>query len=155
MQIKNRDNITVNHVNDKIKMKVICLNCGRDIYNSKKYGNQNQYCSSQCHVEYKWKLKFKKMDSTEDLGEYYTRARRKYYIYKYGCKCFICNNTEWMGKSIPVELDHIDGNSNNNMKPNLRLVCLNCGGQLPTYKGRNKCSGRHYGRQRYRYGKSF
>lgn len=38
---------------------------------------------------------------------------------------------------IPIELDHIDGNPENNKSDNLRLICPNCHAQTPTYKGRN------------------
>ena len=52
-------------------------------------------------------------------------------------------------------LDHIDGNSENNWRSNLRLVCPNCDSQLPTYKAKNKGSGRHVRRTRYAEGKSY
>ena len=52
----------------------------------------------------------------------------------------ICGQTEWMGKPIPLVLDHIDGNSDNFKLTNLRLVCGNCDMQLPTYKSKNKNS---------------
>ena len=51
------------------------------------------------------------------------------------CKC--CGLTEWMGKSIPLELDHIDGDRENNSLSNLRLLCPNCHALTPTYRGRN------------------
>jgi hypothetical protein len=43
-----------------------------------------------------------------------------------------------MGKPIPIELDHIDGNSDNNSAENLRLICPNCHAQTETYKVANK-----------------
>jgi hypothetical protein len=49
-----------------------------------------------------------------------------------------------MGERVPLILDHIDGNSTNWSVANLRLVCGNCDMQLPTYKGRNKGSGREW-----------
>ena len=46
--------------------------------------------------------------------------------------CNICKLKEWMGKSIPLQLDHIDGNRNNNLLKNLRIVCPNCHAQTDT-----------------------
>lgn len=50
-------------------------------------------------------------------------------------KCTITN--EWLGVEIKLELDHIDGNPQNNTLSNLRLLCPNCHSQTPTYRGRN------------------
>ena len=51
--------------------------------------------------------------------------------------CSVCNNKTWNQKPIPLELDHIDGNSKNNQIENLRLLCPNCHAQTSTYRGRN------------------
>lgn len=53
-------------------------------------------------------------------------------------KCSVCGLTEWCGKSIVLELDHINGDRSNNSLTNLRLLCPNCHSQTPTYKGKNK-----------------
>lgn len=52
-------------------------------------------------------------------------------------ECSQCKNTEWDGKPIPLELDHIDGVHNNNELSNLRLLCPNCHAQTDTYRGKN------------------
>jgi hypothetical protein len=66
-----------------------------------------------------------------------------------GC-CAICGiYREWQGRPLALVLDHIDGDSTNNRRANLRLVCPNCDSQLPTYKSKNEGSGRHWRRQRY------
>lgn len=51
--------------------------------------------------------------------------------------CSSCNLDSWMGVSIPLELDHIDGDHTNNQLQNLRLLCPNCHALTPTYRGRN------------------
>ncbi len=55
-------------------------------------------------------------------------------------KCEKCNNTEWNNLPIPLELDHIDGNSFNHKLENLRLLCPNCHAQTPTYRSKNRKS---------------
>lgn len=51
--------------------------------------------------------------------------------------CNKCENTEWLGKPIPLELEHKDGNSDNNELCNLELLCPNCHAQTETYRGKN------------------
>jgi hypothetical protein len=51
--------------------------------------------------------------------------------------CSSCGLDEWHGKPIPLELDHVDGDRENNCISNLRLVCPNCHAQTPTYRGKN------------------
>lgn len=43
----------------------------------------------------------------------------------------------WMSQKIPLELDHIDGHPDHNLKENLRLLCPNCHSQTPTHAGKN------------------
>ena len=52
-------------------------------------------------------------------------------------KCECCGNTEWMGKPIPLELHHKDGNRNHNELSNYELLCPNCHAFTDSYRGKN------------------
>ena len=70
--------------------------------------------------------------------------------------CAICGlATMWHGVELTLVLDHIDGDSQNNARENLRMICPNCDSQLSTYKSRNRGRGRAWRRQRYAAGKSY
>lgn len=53
-------------------------------------------------------------------------------------KCAICGTVEWRGKTLSLELDHINGINNDNRLENLRFLCPNCHSQTTTYGSRNK-----------------
>ncbi|MEP6984057.1 MAG: HNH endonuclease signature motif containing protein [Chloroflexota bacterium] len=75
-----------------------------------------------------------------------------------GYQCSVCGITSWMAEPIKLELDHIDGNADNNQINNLRLLCPNCHSQTDTYKSANmgKNSVRQQmRRKRYAEGKTY
>jgi 5-methylcytosine-specific restriction endonuclease McrA len=53
-------------------------------------------------------------------------------------ECSVCKLTIWNNQTIPLELDHIDGNHLNNELSNLRLICPNCHAQTNNHAGKNK-----------------
>ena len=53
-------------------------------------------------------------------------------------KCSVCDFTHWQNVLIPLELDHIDGNHDNNELINLRLLCANCHALTKNYRGKNQ-----------------
>lgn len=54
-------------------------------------------------------------------------------------QCAICsNNGEWNQIKLVLQLDHIDGISNNNVLSNLRFLCPNCHSQTDTFCGKHR-----------------
>ena len=52
-------------------------------------------------------------------------------------RCSSCGLSEWQDQPIPLELDHINGEHDDNRLENLRLLCPNCHALTDTYRGRN------------------
>lgn len=50
----------------------------------------------------------------------------------------ICGISEYGGKPIKLQLHHIDGDSNNNLKENLQFLCPNCHSQTPGWSSPHK-----------------
>lgn len=93
------------------------------------------YCSREC----------RKKDSISKviLGETSnTKVLKKHLITLRGYLCEECKNNEWLNKPITLELEHVDGNSENNNLKNLKLLCPNCHACTNTYKGKNIGKGR-------------
>lgn len=128
-----------------------CTICGLDTASHKAI-----YCSRKC---FRVGIKKKNDELAEERilnNEHVDKRRMKRFVLKRdGNICSICRSDKWMGQPIPLIMDHIDGNPENNLPSNLRLVCGNCDMQLPTYKGRNFGNGRYSRRKRYSEGKSF
>ena len=53
-------------------------------------------------------------------------------------RCAICGCVEWQGRTLSLELDHINGINNDNRIENLRFLCPNCHSQTTTYGSRNQ-----------------
>jgi hypothetical protein len=123
-------------VSNFVKLKK-CLNCGNDL-NS----NQNKFCSVECSNTYKQNLIFNNIESGNTT--YSSDTYKKYLIFKCGDKCMKCgwheiNQTTGL---VPIQLEHKDGNSDNNSLNNLELLCPNCHSLTPTYGALNKGNGR-------------
>lgn len=117
--------------------------------------SESTYCTVECRKNHTLRLWL----SGEKLPKQIPSASKTYrpFIWaEQGEHCALCPQTEiWQGQPLTFVLDHVDGNSEDNRRENLRLVCPNCDSQLPTFKSRNKGNGRHFRRQRYAEGKSF
>jgi hypothetical protein len=52
--------------------------------------------------------------------------------------CERCQNTEWLGEPIPLELHHKDGDRTNNALYNIEFLCPNCHALTDNYRGSKK-----------------
>ena len=127
-----------------------CLYCGALL--TKK--NAKKFC---CNAHQQQFQRDKTWSRADRDGVWYTescnsvsRGAKNYLIARRGYRCEICGITEWKQGPIPLVLDHIDGESDNWSLNNIRLVCRNCDGELPTFCGRNQKNGHQSKRQKYR-----
>lgn len=77
------------------------------------------------------------------LGTYpnYNPNRLKYRLVNEGYKEWKCENcglVEWLGKPIPLELHHKDGDNTKNYLGNLELLCPNCHSLTNNYRWKKK-----------------
>ena len=114
---------------------------------------KNLYCSNKCQLEYQYQTFIKSW--LEDETVHGSKRVKRYILERQNNKCAHCGITEHNSKPIVLELEHKDGNSDNNRPENLECLCPNCHSQTPTYKNRNKGNGRHARRVRYSLDKSY
>lgn len=53
-------------------------------------------------------------------------------------RCEICGLSEWRGKPLSIQIDHINGVCDDNRLENLRMLCPNCHSQTETFAARNR-----------------
>ena len=124
-----------------IKSSISFAECCRKLNISDKGGsiatiqrNVEKYNIDTSHMLHNAHNKNKEFVAFENLSR--SPQIKKRLLKEYGHKCWSCNNVEWLGKLIPLELDHIDGNNRNNDRNNLRLLCCNCHALTPTWRSR-------------------
>jgi 5-methylcytosine-specific restriction endonuclease McrA len=119
----------------KLYPSLICSYCGIE----KKYdpkSTMGKYCSNKCSGLGRWRNMKAKIEQGYVAD---TKTVRRYLIEKRGCQCSKCGiGNIWDNELLVLQVDHIDGNSDNTFIDNLRLLCPNCHSQTPTWCSRNK-----------------
>lgn len=131
---------------DKHESKITkqCLNCGITI------SRYNMYCSNKCQNDYKqktWETKWFAGEVSGNKNSVWidvSQRVRNYLFNKYDNKCSRCGWGEInpYTRTIPLEVEHIDGNPYNTTPENVTLLCPNCHSLTPTYRGANRGNGR-------------
>ena len=107
-----------------------CEYCGEQFKKKYQGNTSNRYCNRDCHQAHIITEKIKS-------GEYTRNSAMTYFKRFTDYKCSCCGISEWNGKEIRLQIDHIDGNNKNDIVENFRYLCPNCHTQTETWGVRN------------------
>jgi hypothetical protein len=117
-----------------------CLHCNKE--NKWGWSKTNKFCNNSCQGQYKWLTETVKRIEQGEVPDG-SPALKKYLIEKYGEICVECGQTNTHNnKPLVLQIDHVDGNSDNNYPKNLRLLCPNCHTQTENF-GSKGCGSRY------------
>lgn len=147
-------NCSVNSQKNENEIKKCILCKSEFLIDGRNKSKNRKFCSTICHRKYEENLRFVKLEFN---GSVSSKTAKLYLIKKHGERCMECgwDKKNVVTNKVPVELEHIDGNSENNNLDNLKLLCPNCHSLTPTYKALNKGNGRHKRRKKYSEGKDY
>lgn len=111
--------------------------------------NKNKRISEIREAYYTGIIKLKQIKKEQVFGEIQLTGRcettkcwsvqkiwlKLFLIERDGNKCSVCNWSERnpVTGNVPIHIDHIDGNKENNQLNNVRILCPNCHSLTPTY----------------------
>jgi hypothetical protein len=117
------------------KLNAVCLNCDVQ-FSYLESCARGKFCSNKCGGEYRYKtISVTKIVKgiCNNVG-----SLKRFLKETAGNVCVLCDQLPFHnGKELTLQLDHIDGNSDNNKIENLRLLCPNCHTQTDTWVSRN------------------
>lgn len=129
------------------KKLYFCRGCNKQIP-----GADRKYCSVKCqnHSYYRQYISRWKQGLEDGNRGITTRTLsghlRRYLLEKFENKCSSCRWNKKHPKTlvVPLEINHIDGNAENNKEENLELICPNCHALTPNFRNLNKGKGREW-----------
>jgi Zn finger protein HypA/HybF involved in hydrogenase expression len=130
-----------------------CMNCSNELMRK----SQKKYCSNQCQGDHKYSEYLKRwLDGKTGGSRGILTQNMSAHVLRYiressGEACSQCgwDTVHPITGRVPLELDHVDGNSNNNDPQNLRMLCPNCHSLTSSYRNLNKGNGREWRRNKY------
>jgi predicted nucleic acid-binding Zn ribbon protein len=145
-ETKNKISLSLGGLGKSIYKEKFCLYCNKPLT------TQNKYCDNTCKHDLLRKNKTEKwlkgeIEGTSKAG--HLTFVKQYLQEKYDNKCSRCGwgETNPYTNSIPLEVEHIDGNAYNNVT----LICPNCQSLTKTYRGANRGNGRRSYLKKYYY----
>lgn len=143
--VKTNNRLHPKRASSRVKNRC-CLYCGDILVR-----RQEKYCNASHQQTYQREIILKDwLDGGNPQGTELPDVIRDFLLKESYYRCTQCgwSGTNPVTRRTTLNIDHEDGDSTNNLRSNLRVLCPNCHSQTPTYGALNKGSGR-----KYRYGK--
>ena len=107
----------------------LCKSCNTEYkyFDSQQSGH---FCSRECTQDYRIKTIMESGKANKGNAKTYLKRFAEY-------KCSCCGVSDWNGKKLVLQLEHIDGNPKNNTINNVTWLCPNCHTQTETWGSRN------------------